>query len=87
MEQAIYFNPVDNLTSGIEEIQTTWEIVDAFYVKTSRGLMPKAYVYPAQHRDKLAELFQEYRAAKQAYDDTAARIFYQELPKLDQPSR
>jgi hypothetical protein len=82
MEQVIYFNPADNLTSGIEEIQTTWEIVDSFYVKTSRGLVCKAYVYPAQYRRKLEELFSEYRAAKQAYDDTAARIFYQELPKL-----
>lgn len=82
MEKAIYFNPADNLTDGIQDIQTSWQIVDSFYVKTDRGLMPKAYVYPAQYRSKLVELFNEYRAAKKAYDDTAARIFYQELPKL-----
>ena len=82
-ETALIFDPANNLKSGIEEVLVlSWDLVDRMYVRTEHGLQPKAYIYPARHRTKLEALFVEYRAAKQLFDETAARIFYQELPKL-----
>ena len=56
--------------------------IDGMYVKANGELLPAAYVYPIENRDKVLEALNSLKLAKKQFDDLQANIFYKVFPTL-----
>ena len=56
--------------------------IDDMYVKFDGEIIPAAYIYPYENKEKILELLEELKTAKKIFDDIQNRIFYKDLSKL-----
>jgi hypothetical protein len=57
--------------------------VDGMYFQVdSKDLIPCAYIFPIENREKVAEQLTILKAAKKTYEDIQANIYYKVFPTL-----
>ena len=73
-ESAIYLDMADLAIAGTCEV-LSWTVVDGLYVKTSKGLLCRAYVYPESQRAAVSALLTELKDLRKAYGTAQHAIF------------
>lgn len=60
--------------------------VEGMYVKCSydgrKEIIPAAYVFPIENKQAIEILLIQLEAAKKAYDDIVADVYYKQFPRL-----
>jgi hypothetical protein len=78
--RVIIFDPVSNEFHGGEREVEKITPVDGMYCR-ELDLMPLAYIYLAEHKEKLLGISRELAAKKAEYDAFTGNIFYRVLPQ------
>ncbi len=57
--------------------------IEGMFVKVDgKDLIPAAYVYPIENKNKVLFNLEGLKASKKQHEDRIARVFYKELPNL-----
>lgn len=67
----------------VREVTYDDKRVDDMYVKVDgKDLIPAAYIFPVENREKVQEQLNRMTAARKVFDDLQAEIYYKIFPTL-----
>lgn len=56
--------------------------VDGMFHKVDGELLPAAYIFPIENKDKVIEQLERLKTKRKEWDDLTAEIYYKVFPKL-----
>lgn len=66
----------------VRDCQYDDKLTKGMFVKVNGDLLPAAYVYPIENKQRVLDLMKACKDSKTAHDNLVADVFYKQLHKL-----